>query len=805
MEIIFDHGGSCIGTKIVMVLMVIVCISSPSASFAYKQRAGGLLTDNAIIEQATFVDIDFGQFPVLPEYSIPSNNVIFVSVAGNDHSGDGSPENPYLSITKALSEAYSGHTVIVRGGQYLECNGWVHDHRALVIDKDDITLMAFPGEEVEILPFSDTTHTGIELSGNNAVIRGISLMGFSTGILFDGVQNPVISNTVIADIVIGLSESQWSTGITLQVSTVIDRLLVYNTGIFNAGLIGIHCGPGFANNWRIEKTKILMNSLAPGSGADAFAAENGDNILLINSEFAGASADGIDTKATRVVVFNCFVHNVGRNGIKFWYGGDIINTIIVHTGADASISAGGDRIRLLHSFVGYHNYNADLSYNMVYGYGTEYDMVVEIINSAVFNTSGGAYFSENTELTISHSLFYDMQNGRILEHGNNTVYTEQGLSDYGEGNLVHVPGLDDALYPLPGSILINAGMELQNDYPAIDYSGNPRIIQGSPDIGPHETRHHSHYVSKAVMGLNNPGFAGTYIWQYDLQKGSFWNMISENTALKAIAGDITGDYNLEIIAYFADKGLWAYSIKSGWSILLGPQHNCGEFIYAKTSGNDVGELIMSIEGLGVYIRYIDGSFQRLTHVMADKLVAANFKKDTDDLFLTFSGITGLYRYDFSLGKFSRILMANPLHIAVSDINQDGTDELVCAFENAGTFIAYYIPDDKILNFTRITRAHPGPDSYLASATIKEGGSRQIIFSIGNRTNYYDHSDSSWYTLIMHPFKKMLSGRFTGNYYDDMLYLDNAGRLFLYRGDDNAWENIAHGLSISAMSTMTCDN
>jgi len=271
-------------------------------------------------------------------------------------------------------------------------------------------------------------------------------------------------------------------------------LLVFDVTVANAGHIGIHCGSGYAYNWRIENTRILMDNQGGGWGADAFAIEHGDNILLVNSEFTGAGADGIDTKATRVVVYGCHVHNVGHNGIKLWHGGDIINTIVNHTGADASVSAifddtDGLRFRLLHSIVAYHNYGGGTSYNLVLGYEENPTMQVEIINSAIFNTSGGMYVSSQADLTISHSLFHSIENNQILEHGGTNVYITDGpdgLNPYGAGNLVQDPIVNNFFYPQLNSPLINAGIELIEHYPQKDKDGNSRIIDGTPDIGPFE-------------------------------------------------------------------------------------------------------------------------------------------------------------------------------------------------------------------------------------------------------------------------------------------------------------------------------
>ncbi len=112
-----------------------------TANFEEKEDTPGtgLMPDDEIAE-ATFVDINFSAFPVLPEYVIPGNNTLFVSISGNDTTGDGSENNPYRSIDKAIHEASENYTIIVREGQYAESfessiyPGYTDDHRGLAIN-----------------------------------------------------------------------------------------------------------------------------------------------------------------------------------------------------------------------------------------------------------------------------------------------------------------------------------------------------------------------------------------------------------------------------------------------------------------------------------------------------------------------------------------------------------------------------------------------------------------------------------------------------------------------------------------------
>ncbi len=478
--------------RVFMIMIILIfsvlnstCIKSTetenNSSDSSENSSSYSLLENSIISEATFVNIDFSKFPTLKEYKIPTENTIYVATNGDDSNGNGSEEFPYKTIAKAVLSAEPGDTIVVSGGTYKEVyqDG---DFRGIYIDKDNITIMGKPGEEVVLLPKNGDVNYGIVVEANNITIRGIKIKNFNVGILFGDkiIKNSVITDCIIENVMEGIAT--WD--------GTLDSLLIYNVIIKNASLIGIHCGNGYGYNWRIEKTNIIMSGDSEDSGADGFAVEHGKNILLVENEVSGASADGIDTKAKDVTVYSCKVHNIGRNGVKLWYGGDIINSLIYKTGADASVVVEwGPKFRMLNTILAYHNYNGLISYNMTIGYDSQAKIDIEIINSIIFNTSGGAYFNRNSSLKISHTLFYNMQNGKILDYGDKTVYISegvQGLNMFGEGNMVKDPKLKSDFHANQDSPIIDAGVKLSLNFPKYDMLRNNRVKGKNPDLGPFE-------------------------------------------------------------------------------------------------------------------------------------------------------------------------------------------------------------------------------------------------------------------------------------------------------------------------------
>lgn len=145
---------------------------------------GSALMPDGDIAAATFVDLDFKSFPALPEDKIPPQKVIYVSLGGNDRSGTGAADSPFRSISRALRRSSAGDTIVIGGGRYAEV-AEEGDHRGLIVAHRDITLMARPGESVELVPSDGGVNYGIHVLSGGFTLRGFTIRGFKVGVLFD--------------------------------------------------------------------------------------------------------------------------------------------------------------------------------------------------------------------------------------------------------------------------------------------------------------------------------------------------------------------------------------------------------------------------------------------------------------------------------------------------------------------------------------------------------------------------------------------------------------------------------------------
>jgi len=441
----------------------------------------------------TWVALDWAAFPTDPgpSYTVRGRTWT-VATAGNDLAA-GTDAAPLASIAAALDHAQPGDLVRVRAGTYAE--GKPGSNRALVMAQDGVTLTAAPGETVTVEPASSEQRFGLVLEGSQLVVNGINFSGFHPAIHF-GLATRTQRGVVISNLRVDAKPGIAADGIVNYADTSslgfpsIDGLLIKNVTVAGAGL-SISCNSGPCRSLRFQDVRVLGGSGTESSGADGIAVERGDNLLFQRVEVSGVSADGIDTKATRVVVWDSHVHDVGRNGIKLWWGGDIVNTSIHGTGADgALIIKSGERVRLLHDTIADVGKDGE-SYAMTVRYDDNGPIQIEIVNSIIASTSGSAYLSSAGTVSIRNSLFFGSRTGVLLSHGQTQITQAAGaagLVGYGAGNLVADPLLDATKHPGASSPAVNAGVAAPSLYPAEDLAGGARVKGSAPDLGAFEVR-----------------------------------------------------------------------------------------------------------------------------------------------------------------------------------------------------------------------------------------------------------------------------------------------------------------------------
>jgi hypothetical protein len=313
--------------------------------------------------------------------------------------------------------AETGDVILVSDGRYPV--GLRED--TVILDIPGVTLAAENIGGATLVPVSEDWSwlSGIYPRADDIIIDGFAIEGFRRGygVYFGRLDRPqrnlVLRHLKIKGVSDGIRSAIPDGSINTQ--PVIQGLLLYDIELRDIGVVGFNCGEGPCQDVRIEALSVTTSSAASGSGADAVAVENGDNIIVFNAEVAGAAADGLDFKATRVAIANVVVHDVGRNGIKLWHGGDVINALIYNTGADGAIILdGAGEYRILHTTVARHRYGGS-SYAGTAAYDHPQDPGrLTILNSIFFENAGALWVSGAFDLDVRRTLFYGSSNGQEL-------------------------------------------------------------------------------------------------------------------------------------------------------------------------------------------------------------------------------------------------------------------------------------------------------------------------------------------------------------------------------------------------------
>jgi hypothetical protein len=448
----------------------------------------------------TLTEIAWDAFPANPPRPYtPTGRALYVATNGDD-SGAGTADAPFATLMHAVEMAQTGDVIWVADGEYRV--GGADYYEGLALETPGVTLAAQNVGGVTLVPADPYTKVGIEARADDLIIDGFVIQGFaSVGVEFGRTVSPPQRNLVLKHLRVEQVEEGIRAAYDGGGQPVTDGLLVYDVWLRGISLIAMQCGEEPCNNMRWEAVRVEMPTGDTGnSGLDGLAVESGDNVVVFNVEVSGASADGIDLKSTHSAVANVIVHDVGRNGIKLWRGGDVINALVYNTDADAAlVFESGAPYRVLNTLVARHSWG-ESAYAMTVAYDNPNEPGrLEIANSVFYQNSGAIWVSPAFQVDVQNSVFFGSANGQELIWGdvmvgeNDSPLSALEAAGGGAHNLGFVdPGFADPAardYTWnPDGPLFDAGTGAGGILPDFDLYGHPRVIGLAVDLGPWEVR-----------------------------------------------------------------------------------------------------------------------------------------------------------------------------------------------------------------------------------------------------------------------------------------------------------------------------
>jgi hypothetical protein len=441
----------------------------------------------------TFVELELDAFPRPADEACADNDRV---IDVDDGAG----------LSRAVREAEPGTTIRVAPGTYVDAND--DDYRALAFEQPDVCLRAAevpgPGAAVPtvVVEPDDGQTLGVASAAGGVVIEGVELRGFEVGVAIEAedegetLEGITLESVAVREPVGDFREGIVSYGDNRELDgapAAVDGLLLLDVSVEGADL-GISCNAGPCSHWWLDGVSVTGRQGSEDSGADAVAVEEGSQIVVVDSRVEGAAADGIDTKATDVVIHRTTVRDVARNGIKLWEGGDVVNSVVDGSGADAAlVGEGPARYRYLHVLVTRHAPGEE-AYVGTWGFDTGEPVELEIVNSIFAgNAPGGFYVPEGSTVSIRTTIFDDPDAGFLdvgdvesFEVGDLAELEDRGWVD---GVLVADPELVD---PAGGDLRTAETSPARDaaeptDGLEQDLVGNPRSGGAGPDIGPVES------------------------------------------------------------------------------------------------------------------------------------------------------------------------------------------------------------------------------------------------------------------------------------------------------------------------------
>ncbi len=466
----------------------------------------------------------------------PPVQTVFVapeSLNGNDQNDGLTIDTPFEHISIAIDYVNkhpdTPYTIYLREGIYYFKDPAVHSENPYIqIERGNLYITPYQNESVTIRSFTwpgyptewgDETAFDINGPYENITFDGLRFEGWLVIFYLGSDVNPPLKNITIkncsaSEFRTRNNEPNWSlqfletaylgTNVYGEGKVIFDdpetaHYQIENLNISNITVEGVDIGinVGDENDANVKGMRIshfyVQNPTneSGNSASDAIAIVNSYKILIDHCRIVNIDDDGIDTKSYDVSVVNTYVEGTGRNAIKFWRNGEIINTIMYRCTSinDGALIIEEGPFRMINSVL----YEHPIGYAATYAYdfSAPIDTTMEIVNSVIGRVK--SFYINTTDYQITSNRFVYMVDDSALFSGQLTAETIEQLNaapncmDNGITELQFQAPEEGNFSLTEGSAWIDAGRTDGVLLPSFDMIGNPRISGTSIDIGPIES------------------------------------------------------------------------------------------------------------------------------------------------------------------------------------------------------------------------------------------------------------------------------------------------------------------------------
>lgn len=467
-----------------------------------------------------------GDIPI--DTFMPPPNALYVASSGGSDSNTGTIDSPFATLDRAIivanENSQTAYTIYLRNGIHLYKG--TNEAEYLTIDRGNLYITSYPGEKATIRPYiypQNPTNWGIEhafeFAGGyqNITFDNLNFEGWSVIFTLGSPPNmqPLINICIKNITASDFKQRNGSTDfLRVFLETVYLDSDVYGEGkqifdnpdnaryqiegliISNVTVNGVDLGVNIGDEndanvkgFRISHFNLINPVLPPGGSAnDAIAIVNSYKILIDYCNIKNVNDDGIDTKSYDAAVVNCYVEGTGRNAVKFWRNGEMINSILYKVTEidDGAIVIKDGPFRMINSVLLKHT----AGYAGTFSYETPTTESLEIVNSVFGEVQG--FFVNTTNFRAMNNRYFDILNDSSIYSGliNAQNATELNTITNCSGNAMSTnqfinPSAGD-FNLINGSEWINNGTTSYSPLPSYDYYGNPRVVGSGIDIGPIE-------------------------------------------------------------------------------------------------------------------------------------------------------------------------------------------------------------------------------------------------------------------------------------------------------------------------------